>query len=311
MITLIFSTFNGCKTLPRMLESLKRLNSPVGFEILAVDNNSSDSSLDLLQKYQSDLPLRILTQPIRGKNNALNLALEQRLNDLVVFTDDDIIAPPNWLETYIECAAAKPDYDLFGGHILPHWEKVPPPWIESIALGINYALTSSDLNDGPISPKMIWGPNMMVRKKVFDAGHRFNGNIGPSSGQYIMGSETEFNIRIVNAGSKSWFCSKSKVDHIIRDFQMEYDWVVQRGYRAGRMRARSVVSDAASSGAGYPKVPAWLIRRVVQNYVVGSWFKFLGNEKEAIKSQWLLSYDKGYLSQLKAMKTDQRPGSSV
>jgi glycosyltransferase involved in cell wall biosynthesis len=212
MITIIFATYNGEKTLPIMLDALTTTNFPkAGFKVIAINNASTDRSVDILKDFKEKLPLKILHQPIRGKNRALNIALPEIQGDLVVFTDDDILPNTDWLIEFKGCADNHPDYDLFGGAILPHWEKNPEPWIlDSVPHGVTFALTATDLKEGPIYPGLIWGPNMMVRRRVFEAGHRFNEEVGPNAGQYIMGSETEFNLRIASQGYKTWFCPSSR-----------------------------------------------------------------------------------------------------
>ena len=76
MISVIFSTFNGEKTLPLMLEACTNLNTlNIEWELIAINNNSTDQTESILQQYLSKLPLQILFEEKKGKNNALNTAL--------------------------------------------------------------------------------------------------------------------------------------------------------------------------------------------------------------------------------------------
>ncbi|MGO7209277.1 glycosyltransferase family A protein, partial [Rhizobium ruizarguesonis] len=80
---------------------------------------------DLLETYSDKLPITILQQRKPGKSGALNMALDRVKGDLIVFTDDDVRAEPNWLKAIVDCAAAHPSYGVFGGRIVPEWEKEP------------------------------------------------------------------------------------------------------------------------------------------------------------------------------------------
>lgn len=158
-ITVIAASHNGARTLPRMLDSLLALEAPAGgWQLILVDNASSDRTVAILGEYRGRLPFTVLAETDRGKNRALNRALREHLGELVVFTVDDILAAPRWPVELQDCAARRPQAELFGGSIVSAWE------------------------DGPIAPPRIWGPNMMVRRPVFERGHGFDENVGPSAG---------------------------------------------------------------------------------------------------------------------------------
>lgn len=314
MISIVFATFNGTRTLPKMLEALCNMSAPAsGFEIIAIDNGSTDATLDLLNNYVKRLPLQIFQQPVRGKNRALNLGIEHVKGDLVVLTDDDIIPAEDWLLKFEACALSHPEKSLFGGAILPHWESPPSNWIyDSVPLGITFALTAPDLEEGPIFPGLVWGANMMIRRAVFDAGHRFNENVGPSAGQYIMGSETEFNIRISQHGYQAWFCPSAKVAHIIRTFQIEKSWIFKRAYRYGRNKCLqdfNTEGSLRSSICGIFNFPKWMLRRVIQDFISGHLALINRNERLSVTRLWDSAFYRGYIfqaQQLKASGTTER-----
>ena len=61
MITVLFATFNGAHTLPRMLDQLERLQPPTGgWEVIAVDNGSSDDSLKIMTERAKRLRMTVL-----------------------------------------------------------------------------------------------------------------------------------------------------------------------------------------------------------------------------------------------------------
>ena len=202
--TVLFASHNGSSTLPAMMEAFTRLEPPAGgFKIIAVDNASTDHTGEILSRYQSWLPLTILSQPARGKNKALNFAIPALAGDLVVFTDDDVMPEFDWLIRLRGAAAEHPEYDIFGGRITPHWIEEPPGWLfDLLPSAMAYALTDEHLETGPISAGLVWGPNMALRARVFADGSRFNEAIGPGPGQYIMGGETEFTLRLQNRGHR-------------------------------------------------------------------------------------------------------------
>ena len=287
-----------------MLDSLRRVAIPRnGFEVIAVDNASTDNSRQILNSFADTLPIRILSEPTPGKNHALNTAIPLIRGNLAVFTDDDILADRNWLCALKDCADKRSDVDIFGGAITPYWEEPPEPWLHNaVSFGVTFGLTDPRLEDGSVSPDLVWGGNMMVRTRVFSAGHRFDVRIGPKPKQYIMGSETEFTNRLHRLGHKAWFCAEARVSHIVRSHQMELNWIIGRGYRYGRSRYLFDISrqrnSTGSSTFGLP-FPRWMLRQFVQDLLFGHLARIRGNHKRAVQLLWNASFLKGYMHQAK------------
>lgn len=301
ILTVLFSTHNGAGTLPAMLAKFRELAIPIGTElqIVAVDNNSTDATSQILQAASADLPLTVIRHGERGKNRALNAALPLAKGELIIFTDDDVLPDQNWLVSLQQAAAENPGFDIFGGHIIPHWPSPPPRWItEQTPLGITYALTAPHLAAGEIFPGLIWGPNMMVRRSVFDAGLRFNEAIGPNSGQYIMGSETEFNLRAHSNGHRCYFAPDAKVQHIIRPGQMSKQWVVQRAYRFGRNAWNQYVSGAEKfDGPTLLGMPRWRFRSYLDHASRALLLRLRNRADDAFAHDWEKSFLRGYFAQ--------------
>ena len=299
MLTVVLSTFNGSATLPRMLEALGRLTQPsTGVEFIAVDNGSTDRTRAIIEQACASLPLRVLQQPLRGKNRALNLALSAAEGDLLVFTDDDTLPAPDWLLRLQQAAATESEFDIFGGAIRPDWPCPVPSWIQNgVPLGLTYGATRPEQARGEVFPGLIWGANMMVRRRVFESGLRFNEHVGPSAGQYVMGSETEFNLRAAAAGFKCFFEPDAVVQHIIRPHQMEREWVLQRAYRFGRNMWNQ---EQRQPGPPVPMVmgmPRWRFRVFAENLLQAGAHRLRGNRDAAFKHEWEVRFLRGYFAQ--------------
>lgn len=298
MITVVFASFNGERTLPIMLEAFCNLLIPdSGWEIIAVDNASTDQTANIIKSYQTKLPIRYLYEPIAGKNNALNLALSVIRGQLIVFTDDDVVPDRDWLLSINTCAESRPDFAIFGGAIKPLWPRQPEEWIlQHVPLGITYALTNENLPEGEISISSVWGPNMAIRRAVFDAGFRYNGNIGPDgSNNYAMGSESEFTKRLDKAGYKAWFCTEAIVQHIIRENQLNPDWIVKRAFRYGRSMFTQTAAANTSSGFLWFGAPRWMIRKLLEHHASLAIAVLSGNNIAKNIARWEINLMRGYL----------------
>lgn len=299
MITVVFSSFNGERTLGRTLAALCNLAIPEGgWKLIAVDNGSTDGTADIMKSFVGRLPMQVLTVASRGKNFALNEALKHIEGDLVVFTDDDVIADPQWLCALQDCAKANPDYGVFGGLIIPHWPRAPEAWIlNHVPMGMVYAASDPGMKSGPADVGFIWGPNMAIRKTLFDKGLRFNPAVGPDgTAQYAMGSEYEFTRRLAAQGIKSWFCTDAKVEHIVRENQLSKQWILQRFFRHGR--SLYLLEDVQhAKAARIFGAERWLYRKMVQSYCKAMCLQLLGQSDRAFLHLQIYHRTKGMIFQ--------------
>jgi glycosyltransferase involved in cell wall biosynthesis len=235
-VTVLFSTYNGAKTLPQMLDALCKSTLPHSrWKIVAVDNNSKDASREILESYRDRLPLEVHFEPKQGKEHALALGFRQLEGELVILTDDDVIPEPDWIEQFLKLAEEQPDYDIFGGLIMPYWERAPEPWLLNDShLDILYAL-NENVQEGPVPPGLIFGPNSAFRRSIVGHDYVVHDNLGPNAAvtQYPMGQDTAFALRMARNGSKAFHSRAPKLRHVVRANSMDEAWVLRRAERYG------------------------------------------------------------------------------
>lgn len=298
MISIVFSTFNGEQTLATMLDAIIKLDTNnICYELIVIDNNSTDGTSNILTSYQNKMPLKILFEYKKGKNHALNKALKYIKGDIIIFTDDDIIPKKDWLLKIHEVTNLHPSFDIFGGKIIPHWTSQPQPWnTDWISQGIVYAITSDKNHSGKIGAQFIWGPNMIIRRKIFDAGYKFDTNIGPNgTSTYTMGSETSFTLMLEQSGYKCWFEPSIAVKHIIRNNQMSQKWVLARAIRFGKGEAKKNPLTKENC-TFFLKAPRYLYKKIFIEYMGLYKIKIqLGSKEIEFKKRWHINFLKGLL----------------
>ena len=312
MLTVLMATYDGVATLPAVLDACCRLDPPQQpWQMVIVDNGSTDGTVELIARYTGRLPLRCLREPRRGKNVALNLALETVLSepggagDLVVFTDDDATPDRDWLRQWEMCALDHPGYAVFGGAIVPDWAEPPPAWLERLApLGLTFGLTAPSLADGPLFPGLVWGANMAVRRAAFDAGHRFDVSVGPNGQAYAMGSETELTRRLALAGFRVWHHGAARVAHHIRAHQTKTSYVLQKAWRFGRGKYRQ---DRPGMFPELLGLPRWMLSRYVLECARLVCDAVRRDRDAVFRRRWEMAYLQGYFHEA---LTGQRNGKS-
>ena len=235
-VSVVFATKNRAAGLRQVLETYRAIKQPDGgWELIVIDNGSTDGTADVLKDFMQVLPMKVLRHDVPGKNRALNVAIRKAAGDLIVFTDDDTFPRPDWLVQLCRASVRYPEASLFGGTILPLWETPPPKWIFTygVDLEVAYAITP-ERPTGPCEAEQLFGPNMAIRSAVFADGTRFDETIGPNGASvYGMGSETEFLTRLKRRGHLSVFVREAELHHLVRSEQLTEAWVLQRAYRHG------------------------------------------------------------------------------
>jgi glycosyltransferase involved in cell wall biosynthesis len=95
-VSIIVPVFNGGRTIDALLTSLLALDySPDQYEILIVDNKSTDDTRQRIQRY----PVTLLEETeIQGSYAARNRGIEAAKGEILAFTDADCVVEPTWLK---------------------------------------------------------------------------------------------------------------------------------------------------------------------------------------------------------------------
>ena len=106
-----------------------RVSIDFTWELVIVNNNSTDRTDEVLGQYRNRLPIRREFQPVPGHCNARNRAIDVAEGEYIVWTDDDVVVDPGWLTAYAEAFRRWPEGAVFGGRIIPTFESPAVKWV--------------------------------------------------------------------------------------------------------------------------------------------------------------------------------------
>ena len=134
--SIIICTYNRSDCIKNVLLSLCNQKTTSSYEIIVVDNNSTDNTKNEIIKFSANfsVEIRYHLETNQGLSFARNRGVEASLGEVVLFIDDDAVAEKSWLETHV---SAYSDRDVFcaGGPIRPVWPFPKPEWIKGDLLG--------------------------------------------------------------------------------------------------------------------------------------------------------------------------------
>src|ERR1700730_15695753 len=98
-ISLIICTRDRYHQLARCLESVRRITFDRPWELIVVDNGSTDATADVIRKFikTTDFQTVYVFEGTQGKSNALNTGLEISKGQILAFTDHDCYPAPDFL----------------------------------------------------------------------------------------------------------------------------------------------------------------------------------------------------------------------
>src|SRR5215831_3591248 len=177
-VTVAICTHNRCDLLKQTLEGFTQLDAPEGarWELVVVDNDSTDDTRAVLDTFVGRLPIRVLMESRAGLSSARNRALRETTGDFILWTDDDVLVDRRWLAEFVAAVGRYPEAAAFGGPIEP-WFLRPPnvdlleafPRLASGFCGLNHDLPAGPMpGGGPI-----YGANMGYNRRI-TAGVQFD-----------------------------------------------------------------------------------------------------------------------------------------
>ena len=131
--TVAIPTYNGAQRLPAVFEKLRSQQgiAHLHWELLVVDNNSTDDTAIIVRHYQPQLTpnctVRYICETRQGAAYARKAAVHHAQSELIGFLDDDNHPDPHWIAAAYAFAQQHPQVGAYGSHIDGHYEVPPPP----------------------------------------------------------------------------------------------------------------------------------------------------------------------------------------
>jgi glycosyltransferase involved in cell wall biosynthesis len=264
-VSVLICTYNRCLSLKRTLESVaaQSLSTPHGWEIIVVDNNSSDDTRQVVESFCLESPgrFRYVSEPMQGLSNARNTGIRNARGEIIAFIDDDETAGDGWLEKLTANLHTR-EWAGAGGRVLPPPGTVLPNWLSTGSWFTKGPLASFDL---PIPAGEMdeppFGANMAFRKEIFEKYGGFRTDLGRSGNNLISNEDTEFGRRLFAAGLRLRYEPGAVVYHPIQEDRLRKEYFLNWWFNKGRSDVREL--RGASRALGVFGIPLRQIRTLI------------------------------------------------
>ena len=232
-ISVVISTFNGSQKLKETLRHLALQKTTIPWEIVLVDNASTDHTKEVAEQIwdelgNRDVPFRTFSQPIPGKSHAQDMGYEKAAYEYIMVVDDDNWLCDTYLQTSYEIMEEHPEIGGLGGWCEAVFEADKPEWFDLFAH--NFAVSRQGEESGDITNKKgcLYGAGMVIRKnhwlepKEKGFAHQLTCRKGNS---LTSGGDTEYSYALRLLGYKIWYDERLYFKHFMPAARMNLNYI--------------------------------------------------------------------------------------
>ncbi|MFB0566241.1 MAG: glycosyltransferase family 2 protein [Candidatus Aminicenantaceae bacterium] len=325
--SVIIPTRDRANYLHKCLISLSQINNPENsWEVLVVDNGSSDNTKEIAQEFLKKIPnLKYFYTSTPGLHIGRHLGCDRAEGEILCYIDDDSLVNNDWLlgieEAFYDEAVA-----LVGGPCIPEYETEPPKWVEyfwnNTKYGkANFFLSLLDFGDAKllIHPRYIFGCNYSIRKNVFlELGGTHPDYLPGEYKQFQGDGESGLSRKIHASGYKTLYSPQVKIRHIIPESRLTVEYFCWRRYFNGIHASYSTIRKQHGVGiieSNEKKIVAHKLLLLIKlatltkrglKAIASKLIPDEPREAREIKEKINRNYEEGYRYHQEAVKSDPR-----
>jgi len=239
--SIIIPTYNRAVLLNELLESLVLQEiKPHNFEILIIDNNSTNDVKKQLEDFKVKYPqlsfIKYIKESKAGLAHAWNRGVKESQGELLVFFDDDVTLHQDYFKILVEGLKSPIKNITGGGHISPVFESQKPAWINKFIMPVFAEINLGERSRFPKN-KYPFGTNMLISKDVFDKVGLFKEDLFENNENIVPGLlEKDFFNRVRNHKIPVYYFHDLVVWHFIPEEKLSQKYVQENIIEAAKIR---------------------------------------------------------------------------
>lgn len=229
LVSVVVCTYNRQDMLPDCLISLLHQTfNPAQYEVIVVNNNSSDNTERIAQEFvQGHANFHLITERKQGLSHARNTGYAEAHGEYVAFIDDDARAPDNWLEIAAKIIAEHHP-DIFGGPVNALFEGQPPEWYRE-----SYGRRGDMGETGFITEGFIVGTNIFFRKGLLEEYGGFDPELGMKGDSVGYHEETALVYKAFSEKRRVYYSGDLVVADLLPAYKHSLAFFMYARYKAG------------------------------------------------------------------------------
>ncbi len=236
LISAIICTHNRETYLGAAIDSLLAQEFAADFEVVVVDNNSSDRTSEVVKQRLSDPRLKYVFEPVLGLSVARNTGAKESRGEIIAYLDDDAVACDRWLQILYSAYENNCNLAIAGGKVTLLW----PPGIQQprwLSPGLAANLGAYDLGDSIVyiqqpglTPR---GLNYSIRRSFLNEIGGFDPHLGRVGKNLLSNEELQMTELALQRGWQVAYLPDALVAHNVAPERLKRSWFLNRGWWQG------------------------------------------------------------------------------
>ncbi|EKE97456.1 glycosyltransferase, group 2 family protein [Tolypothrix sp. PCC 7601] len=235
-ISAIICTHNRDTYLGAAIDSLLAQNFAAEFEVLVVDNNSSDRTKEVVAQRASNPRLKYVFEPTTGLSVARNTGAKLASGEILAYLDDDAVASDRWLSVFYDAYKNNSQLAIAGGKVTLLWPQdvQQPRWLSP---GLAANLGAYDLGDSTtyidkpsFTPR---GLNYCIRRSFLEEIGGFDPHLGRVGKNLLSNEELQMTEFALQKGWQVAYLPAALVAHNVAPERLKRSWFLNRGWWQG------------------------------------------------------------------------------
>ena len=248
-ISAVVCTHNRAAYLRKALHSLidQTLAQDL-YEIIIVDNGSQDNTKQVVSELSAVPSLRYLHEPLIGLSRARNTGWRHAEGMYVAYLDDDAVACPEWLATFLDVFETfEPTPGCVGGKCEPIWEAPRPDWLSDKLLGFLAVVHWSDVPIVLNEEQWLAGCNIACSRELLQTVGGFREDLDRQGTKLLSSGEIYLQQQLDSLGYRSVYHPEIVVGHHVSRPRLTKKWFRERAYWQGVSNAVMMNQDGRLS----------------------------------------------------------------
>ncbi|SOE20909.1 Glycosyltransferase involved in cell wall bisynthesis [Spirosomataceae bacterium TFI 002] len=229
-VSVVICCFNSEGIVEETLDYLQKQETNVNWEVILVNNASTDQTTRVALKKWGLNPitnLEIINETEPGLTYARKAGIAKAQYDIISFVDDDNFVPANWVSE-VANVFRNPEVGILGVTAIGHFDGVPPEWYEKH----KHAFATGELYDfsGDVSEiGGVYGAGMSIRKKIYAelSAKKWQPLLTGRIGKVQMGGEdSEICLASKLIGYKIYYAKDLVIQHYIKEDRISEERLV-------------------------------------------------------------------------------------
>lgn len=267
------------------------------YEIIVVDNGSTDSTPEVVARYAATSAIVALHEPVAGLSRARNRGWRTARGQYICYIDDDAVAARGWLEHAVWAFDnVTPQPDWVAGPVELDWESPAPEWINdelAVPLGrIDWGKVPRRLT----AEEFFVGANSCFSRLCLERHGGFDERLGRQGANLLSGEETQLKQRIEAAGGFLYYHPEVRVRHYVPTERSRPAWFYRRYFWGGvsDFFMRRTLTGTSTGTGGSPSDTEGRSSRLMRNLACS--FGLGVTKTRTIHARIYLAYVAGWLS---------------